>query len=118
MLVKKLAVAVALSLMSSTCFAMPTGENVRSGDANFSRVNDVLTINQNTGKVAIDWSSFNVGKDEVVKFNQNGGIALNRILSSDASSIFGKLQSDGTVVLVNPNSSAFLYPPIEFITKS
>lgn len=105
---KKLAIAISLGILASfnSVYALPTGENVQSGSANFSRTADTLIIDH-SGKVAIDWNSFNVGKNELVKFNQNGGIALNRIIGNDFSSIYGKIQSDGTVVLVNPNGFLF-----------
>ena len=105
---KKLAIAISLGILASfnSAYALPTGENVQSGSANFSRTADTLIIDH-SGKVAIDWSSFNIGKNELVKFNQNGGIALNRVLGNDFSSIYGKIQSDGTVVLVNPNGILF-----------
>jgi filamentous hemagglutinin family protein len=102
-----MAVLLGITAAMNSAYAMPTGEEVRSGDATFDRVDNILTINQVTDKVAIDWSSFNISKGELVKFTQNGGIALNRILDSNATQIFGRLQSDGTVVVVNPNGTIF-----------
>ena len=104
---KKLALAVAFSLMaSSTCLALPEGENVRSGDAVITRVGNDMNITH-TGKTAIDWTSFSIGAGEKVYFIQNGGIALNRVIGNDPSSIFGQLHADGTVILLNPNGILF-----------
>ena len=104
---KKLALAVAISLMtSSTCLALPEGENVRSGNAVISRVENIMSITH-TGKTAIDWTSFSIGAGEKVYFNQDGGIALNRVIGNNPSSILGQLHADGTVILLNPNGILF-----------
>ena len=104
---KKLALAVALSLMTSgTCFALPEGENVRSGNAVVTKVENIMSITH-TGKTAIDWTSFSIGAGEKVYFNQDGGIALNRVIGSDPSSILGQIHADGTVILLNPNGILF-----------
>lgn len=104
---KKLALAVTLSLMTSgTCFALPEGENVRSGDAVITRVGNDMNITH-TGKTAIDWTSFSIGTGEKVNFIQNGGIALNRVIGNNPSSILGQLNADGTVILLNPNGILF-----------
>jgi len=103
--------ALAISLASlatfNTAFALPTGENIRSGSADIARDGNSMVITQNTNRVAIDWNTFNVDRNELVRFNQNGGIALNRVVGNDLSSIFGRIQSDGTVILINPNGILF-----------
>jgi filamentous hemagglutinin family protein len=59
--------------------------------------------------VAINWPSFNIGPGEAVQFVQpnRNSVALNRVLGSDPSSIFGSLQANGQVFLVNPNGILF-----------
>lgn len=65
-------------------------------------------INQTTNRVALDWHSFNIAADEGVEFIQpKGGIALNRILDSNPSTIFGSLKANGTVLLLNPHGILF-----------
>jgi len=106
---KKLITALSLALLSSfnSVYALPTGENVQSGSAEFNRADNTLIINQTTPNVAIDWDAFNIAKNELVRFNQNGGIALNRVIGLEPSQLFGRLQSDGAVYLINPNGIIF-----------
>ncbi|KAG1389835.1 hypothetical protein G6F59_015411 [Rhizopus arrhizus] len=63
-----------------------------------------MTINQQTGKMAVDWQSFSIGKGNSVTFNQPGrdSVALNRVLGPDVSVIQGALNANGQVFLVNP----------------
>ena len=67
--------------------------------------NNKLTVNQNTDKLITNWSSFNIGKDATVQFVQPSSTssALNRVTSSDPSYIFGTLQANGKIILINPN---------------
>lgn len=73
-----------------------------------------LTINQTQAQATIDWSSFNIAPDSVVIFNQKqGGVpqsqwtALNRIHDANPSLVFGKIQADGKVYLINRNGILF-----------
>ena len=67
-----------------------------------------LDIHQNADRMAIDWKSFDVGSNADVNFIQhlNSDIALNRI-QGGASQIFGHLNANGTVLLINPNGVLF-----------
>jgi filamentous hemagglutinin family protein len=66
-------------------------------------------INQNSAKLALDWQTFNVGKDASVKFNQPSftAVALNRILDQNPSQIFGHISSNGQVFLINTHGIIF-----------
>jgi filamentous hemagglutinin family protein len=69
-----------------------------------------LIVLQNQEKAIIDWSSFDIGADAWVHFDQQGNtswIALNRIYSQSPSLIFGKLTADGRVYLINQNGILF-----------
>src|SRR5690606_18643415 len=59
--------------------------------------------------MAIDWKSCNVGAEERVEFRQPDVslIALNRVLSHSGSEIHGQIESNGQVILVNPNGVFF-----------
>ena len=77
-------------------------------------VGTTLTVNQNAPQATIDWKSFNIAPDSVVLFNQKkDGVAqpqwaaLNRIYDANPSLIFGKLQADGKVYLLNRNGILF-----------
>lgn len=100
-----LLVMSALSLGVSTVDAMPEGGVIRSGAGDVSQNGKEMTIRQDSGRLAMDWTNFNVGKDETVRFQQPGkdALALNRVTGNQQSVIDGSLLSNGHVLLVNPN---------------
>ena len=98
------------SLATGGAHANPTGGNVVGGAASIiDRGNGTLDINQSTGKAIINWKDFSIGANETVNFRQPGGksVTLNRVVGNDPSAIFGKLNANGTVMLVNPNGVVF-----------
>lgn len=100
-----LLVMSALSLGASSVDAMPEGGVVRSGSGSVTQNGKEMTIRQDSGRLAMDWTSFSVGKDETVRFQQPGkdALALNRVTGNQQSVIDGSLLSNGHVLLVNPN---------------
>ena len=110
---KALQQVVALSMMMTafswnSAEALPEGGTVRSGDADINKQDQTLVIDQHTQTVALDWNTFDIAKGETVRFNQQASdIALNRIIGNKASEIYGNLQADGTVLLLNPHGVLF-----------
>jgi filamentous hemagglutinin family protein len=104
--IKLLALLVAASV--GTAPAAPTLPQVVAGQATFGQQGNVYSIT-NTPNTIINWQSFSVGAGEVTRFiQQNSSSAvLNRILGQDPSQIFGALQSNGKVFLINPNGVMF-----------
>ena len=100
-----LLVMSALSLGASNVDAMPEGGVVRSGSGSVTQNGKEMTIRQDSGRLAMDWTGFSVGKDETVRFQQPGkdALALNRVTGNQQSVIDGSLLSNGHVLLVNPN---------------
>lgn len=100
-----LLVMSALSLGASSVDAMPEGGVIRSGEGAVTQNGREMTIRQDSGRLAMDWTNFNVGKDETVRFQQPGkdALALNRVTGNQQSLIDGSLLSNGHVLLVNPN---------------
>lgn len=87
---------------------LPTGGNVVAGAATISTNGNRMDVLQTTQRTAIDWNTFNIGSAAHVHFQQpTGGAALNRVLDTNASQIYGKLTSTGQVFLVNPNGVFF-----------
>ena len=74
------------------------------GQASSAQQGDALNITQGSDRAAIDWQSFNVGKDAHVQFNQPSAasVTFNRVMSADPSQIFGRISANGQVVLTNP----------------
>lgn len=86
----------------------PTGGNVVGGSASISASGVRMEVLQSTQRAAIEWRSFNVGSQAQVHFQQpSGGVALNRVLDTNASQIYGRLTSTGQVFLINPNGVLF-----------
>jgi len=68
-------------------------------------------INQLNQSLIINWQSFDVNANETVNFNQpnTSAIALNRIGGSSASQIFGQVNANGNIILMN-NHGVFFSP--------
>jgi len=90
--------------------ANPAGANVTSGAAAITAPSSHQTnVDQESEGVVIDWSSFNIGNGQTTTFVQPNAqaIAVNRIGGSNASQIFGALDANGRVVLINGNGVLF-----------
>jgi len=97
-------------LFPETTLANPLGPTVVNGGAAVSGVGtSVVTINQTTPKAILSWQQFNIAPNEVTRFIQPTAqsIALNRIFDANPSQIFGSLQANGSVILLNPNGVMF-----------
>ncbi|MDP3939868.1 MAG: filamentous hemagglutinin N-terminal domain-containing protein, partial [Deltaproteobacteria bacterium] len=82
--------------------ANPKGEQVIAGSVKFDRSGGALNI-ITSERVIINWDQFNIAPQETTRFIQPGSnsFALNRILDNNPSTIFGSLQANGNVVLLN-----------------
>jgi len=96
-------------LASSPTFANPQGGIVVGGEAAISQAPGVTTVDQSSHKAIVNWQSFSIDQGELTKFNQpnQDSIALNRVVGKNPSAIFGKLQANGHVWLVNPSGVLF-----------
>ena len=94
---------IAATIARANDTALPTGQEVISGSANFNESNNQLTINQSTEQLITNWNSFNIGRDATVEFVQPNttSSALNRVNASDPTYIYGQLKANGQVVLIN-----------------
>lgn len=69
-----------------------------------------VSIAQTADKAILNWETFNVGRNTVVDFDQQAGWSLlNRVNDPSArpSQILGRIQGQGTVMLVNRNGVVF-----------
>ena len=89
--------------------ALPTGGQVSAGQASISASGNHLLIQQGSERAAINWQSFNVGRDAQVTFQQPGAssVTLNRVLGNDPSQILGRISANGQVILTNPSGVYF-----------
>ena len=88
---------------------LPVGGTVSSGIANFSTTASTMTINQSTSRALINWNQFDIGANATVNFNQpsTSSVTLNQINSPAISQIYGHLNSNGQVYLINPSGIYF-----------
>jgi fibronectin-binding autotransporter adhesin len=87
----------------------PTGGTVVGGSGTITQTGNSTVINQVSNRLALNWQTFNVGVNESVLFNQPGrsAVALNRILDQNPSQIFGRINSNGQVFLINTHGIIF-----------
>jgi filamentous hemagglutinin family protein len=105
----RVAGALLFAPLAAVAGGLPTGGTVTAGQGSLQQTGNVLTIQQASDKLAIDWSSFSIGQGHSVNFVQPGAasVALNRVLGPDVSVIQGALNANGQVFLVNPNGVLF-----------
>ncbi|MDZ4255458.1 MAG: YDG domain-containing protein, partial [Sulfuritalea sp.] len=110
---------VAGALTSLACFyagaqapapgTLPTGGQVVAGQAAIRQAGNAMTIQQDSARAILNWNSFSIGSQASVNFQQPSAsaVALNRVLGSNPSAIYGSLTANGQVFLVNPSGVVF-----------
>ena len=90
--------------------AGPEGGVVTAGSGIIARPDARTTnIQQHSQNLILNWDSYNVQANEAVNYRQPNANAqaLNRILDHNPSQIFGQINANGRVLLVNPNGVFF-----------
>ena len=89
--------------------ALPSGGQVTSGSGHLMQRGDILTVTQQSQNLSLNWQTFNIGRQSTVDFVQPdvSAIAVNRIADINGSQIFGHLNANGQVFLINPNGVLF-----------
>lgn len=102
-------VALAVTSQLDPASAAPQGATVSAGEATISSSGGQTVIDTTSQRTIIDYSSFNLGANESVTFNQPNADAavLNRVSGSGESFINGALLSNGQVYIVNPAGVTF-----------
>lgn len=105
---------VALSLqpacaqVAPATHALPTGADVVAGSAQVvtggTAAAPVMMVNQGSDRAIVNWNTFNIGRDASVVFQQPNphSVILNRVLDMSPSQIYGNMQANGQVFLLNP----------------
>ncbi len=92
---------------------LPTGAQVAAGTVSFSQTQTAtaasMAVQQSSNQAIVNWQSFNVGANAKVNITQpnSTSVLLNRVQSSDPSQIFGQINANGQVLLLNPNGVYF-----------
>ena len=105
-LVQKSLVSVSVgALMAATpALANPTGGTVVSGDVSITGTGTSHVVIQNdSARAIVDFDTFSIGAGETTTINQitNNSAILNRVTGGDITEIFGTLESNGEVFLIN-----------------
>ncbi len=102
-------VVVLLLFLPQSLYALPEGAEVVGGDASVSQQGDVLSIQQNSQQVSINFEGFSIAQHETVNIFQpnSDAIALGRVLGGSPSEIFGNLNANGQFFLINPSGILF-----------
>ena len=96
------AAALCLPFAVAPAAANPLGGEVVGGQATIATTApNTLTIQQATPRAAINWQSFNIAPNETTQFVQpsSSAIALNRVQAGDPSTIAGRLNANGQLIL-------------------
>ena len=93
---------VVLLSLAGTAVAGPEGAQVVQGNVSIQQSGALTTITASHNSI-INYSSFNVGQSETVRFIQPGAASrvLNRITSDAPTFINGNIQANGQVFFVN-----------------
>ncbi|MDE3045429.1 MAG: filamentous hemagglutinin N-terminal domain-containing protein [Verrucomicrobiota bacterium] len=86
--------------------AIPAGEKLVHGQVQVERPSSSsVQITQSTPQAIVEWDSFSLGTQESAHFVQPDASAaiLNRVVGGNLSEIYGQLQGNGQVFLINPN---------------
>jgi filamentous hemagglutinin family protein len=105
----RLATAAVLGTLAGGSLALPTGNQTVAGQGSVAVSGNTMTVTQQSGNLAINWNGFSIGTGETVRFVQpsSSSVALNRVVGSDPSAIYGNLSANGQVFLINPNGVLF-----------
>ena len=89
--------------------ALPSGAQLVAGQASVATAGNRLTVTQSTAQAILNWQRFDIGANATVRFDQPSAaaVALNRVLATDPSQIYGQLSSNGQVFLINPQGFLF-----------
>ncbi|HTB66639.1 MAG TPA: YDG domain-containing protein, partial [Steroidobacteraceae bacterium] len=87
----------------------PSGGQVTAGSGSIVQCGALTTITQQSPKLSLSWTSFNIAPQDTVNFVQPSAsaIAVNRILDANGTQIFGHLHANGQIFLINPNGILF-----------
>ena len=99
------AMIAAVFIPTATVLSAPQNGTVVGGQASISQTGTATSIQQTTNKAIINWQGFSTGANESVQFTQPStqSVILNRVTGTTGSTLNGRLSSNGTVFLINPN---------------
>lgn len=97
-------------LLAPLAYGAPQGGVVVQGQGSVTHVNSRDThINQQSPNLLMNFDSFNLAKDESVRISQPGAssVFVGQILGGSATRIYGSINANGQIALVNPHGVIF-----------
>ena len=115
---RRLVPAVLMLAVALVATANPTGMTVHGGSATATSSGSQLTITTTSQSTFLNWQSFNIAAGETTIFQEPSttSIVWNQINNANPSQIYGSLQANGIVVLLN--SSGFYFGPNSFVSAA
>ena len=88
--------------------ALPQGASIVNGTVTINASPNTMNVAA-SDKAIVNWNSYNIGQASTVNYIQpsSSAVILNRVIGVDPSSIYGKLNANGNVFIVNPNGIYF-----------
>lgn len=93
-------------LAGTQAIANPLGGTVVTGDVQISGTGTTsVIIDNNSARSIVDWDEFSIGTGETTRINQatSSSAIMNRVTGGNMSEIYGSLDSNGIVYLINEN---------------
>jgi filamentous hemagglutinin family protein len=117
-LFRRLVAAVLMLDVAGSAMANPTGMTVHGGSATATSSGSQLTVTTTSQSAFLNWQSFNIAAGETTIFQEpsSTSIVWNQINNANPSQIYGSLQANGVVVLLN--SSGFYFGPNSFVSAA
>ncbi len=117
-LFRRLAAGILMLGVVLDATANPTGMTVHGGSATAASSGSHLTVTTTSQNTFLNWQSFNIAAGETTIFQEPSttSIVWNQINNANPSQIFGSLQANGVVVLLN--SSGFYFGPNSFVSAA
>ena len=115
---RRLVAAVLMLDVAGSATANPTGMTVHGGSATATSSGSQLTVTTTSQNTFLNWQSFNIAAGETTIFQEPSttSIVWNQINNANPSQIYGSLQANGIVVLLN--SSGFYFGPNSFVSAA
>ena len=117
-LFRRLVAGVLMLGVALDATANPTGMTVHGGSATATSSGSQLTVTTTSQNTFLNWQSFNIAAGETTIFQEPSttSIVWNQINNANPSQIYGSLQANGLVVLLN--SSGFYFGPNSFVSAA
>ncbi|EPJ45930.1 MAG: hypothetical protein OFPII_23820 [Osedax symbiont Rs1] len=104
-----LVITLSSSFLAHQAYSLPQKAQIVTGSVELHSADSTLNIQQNSTKAIINWQGFDIQSHETVNIAQpsSEAVILNRVLGNNPTKIFGSLNANGKVFLVNNSGITF-----------